>query len=57
MTPFVNQIWITFLILAIASWSAMHINVFNKYSEMLGIVALLNLLGLLSTFLYAIWSN
>ena len=57
MTPLVNQIWITFLILAIASWSTMHINVFNKYNEMLGIVALLNLIGLLSTFLYAIWSN
>ena len=57
MLSVIHSVWLTFLVASAVTWIAIQIKPIGKYDELFGGIMLFNLIGLFSTFLYAIWSN
>jgi hypothetical protein len=50
-------VWLFFAIGCVITWIGIQVKPIGKYDELFGGIMLFNLIGLFSTFLYAIWNN
>jgi hypothetical protein len=53
----IHNVWLTFLVASVITWIGIQVKPVGKYDELFGGIMLFNLIGLFSTFLYAIWKN
>jgi hypothetical protein len=53
----IHNVWLSFLVASVITWIGIQVKPIGKYDALFGGIMLFNLIGLFSTFLYAIWSK